>query len=162
MESPLEIAFHNLQPSTVQPVVDVTDALLSADGIAVTGTARVPAWYSVGGVRYSMPTGRSVTPYVLGGAGFARLTPSAQFIYSSGTLGTTTPSIGDDVTSTLVTMGEFTQPAPSTAFMFTAGGGVEVPVAPHVNVDVGYRMSRINADTPLTAHSFIAGVGYKF
>jgi opacity protein-like surface antigen len=108
-----------------------------------------------------MPTSRGFAPYVLGGAGFARLTPSAQFTYASGALGTATFNSGDDVTSTLVTMGDFTQPAASNAFMFTAGAGVDVPVAPRVNVDVGYRLSRINADTPLTAHSFIAGIGYK-
>lgn len=154
--------FHNLQPSTLQPTVDATDALLSTNGILVTGTSRVPAWFSVGGMRYAMPTGHGIEPYLLGGAGLARLTPSGQFIYSSGTLGTTTPSSGEDVTSTLVTMGDFTQPAASTSFMFTAGAGVEVPVAPHVNVDVGYRLSRIDADTPLTAHSFVAGIGYRF
>lgn len=153
--------FHNLQPSLVQPAVDVTDTLLSTTGVSVTGTARVPAWYSMGGARYEMPT-HGVTPYVLGGAGFARLTPSAQFIYASGTLGDSTPVAGADVTSQLITLGDFTQPAASTAFTFTAGAGVEVPVAPHVNVDVGYRLSRVDADTPLTAHSVVAGIAYRF
>jgi opacity protein-like surface antigen len=153
--------FHNLQPSLVQPAVDVTDTLLSASGVSVTGAGRVPAWYSIGGVRYAMPM-RGVSPYVLGGAGFARLTPTAQFIFGSGTLGDSTPAAGEDVTSELVTLGDFVQPAASTAFMFTAGAGVEVPIAPHLHVDVGYRVSRVNADTPLTAHSVVAGVGYRF
>jgi opacity protein-like surface antigen len=154
--------FHNLQPSLVQPAVDVTAALLSATGVSVTGIARVPAWYTLGGARYEMPTRAAVLPYILGGIGFARLTPSAQFTYGSGVIGTATPSPGDDVTSELVSLGEFTQPAASNAFMFTLGGGVEVPVAPHLSVDVGYRLSRVDADTPLTNHSVVAGVGYKF
>jgi len=153
--------FHNLQPSIGQPAVDVADTLLSSTGVSVTGTASVPAWYTVGGVRYEMPM-HGVTPYVSGGAGVAHLSPAAQFIYSSGTIGDSTPAPGSDVTSQLVTLGDFTQPAASTAFMFTAGAGVTVPVAPHVNVDVGYRLSRVDADTPLTAHSIVAGVGYLF
>lgn len=79
--------FHNLQPSDVQPAVAGTTALLSAaQGLNVIGTARVPAWYSGGGLRYEVPTQSRVSPYVLGGIGLARLTPTAQFTYSSGTL----------------------------------------------------------------------------
>jgi opacity protein-like surface antigen len=153
--------FHNLQPSLVQPAVDVTDALLSANGVDVTGTARTPAWYTMGGVRYVVPT-HGVSPYVFGSAGFAHLMPTAEFTYNSGTLGDLTPVAGQDVTQQLVSLGEYTQPSSSNAFMFSAGGGVEMPVAPRVTVDVGYRLSRVNADTPLTAHSIIAGVGYRF
>ena len=54
-----------------------------------------------------------------------------------------TPTAGDDVTSQLVSLGDFTQPAATTAFMFTLGGGVDVPVAPHLMIDVGYRVSRV-------------------
>src|SRR5437762_12131803 len=67
--------FHNLQPSDVQPAVDATDAVLSAQGLTVTGVARVPAWQTLGGMRYMIPTRFAASPYVLGGAGFARLTP---------------------------------------------------------------------------------------
>ena len=154
--------FHNLQPSLEQPVVDATAAMLLTNGLTVNGIARVPAWYSIGGVRYSVPTSSGIAPYVLGGAGFARLSPAATFTYSSGTLAGSTPAVGDDVTSQLVTLGDFTQPTATNAFMFTAGGGVQVPVAPHVAVDVGYRLSRVNGDTPITAHSIVAGIGYKF
>jgi opacity protein-like surface antigen len=153
--------FANLQPSLAQPAVDLTEALAAASGASVTGVPHVPAWYSTGGVRYEMPT-HGVSPYVLGSAGFARLMPSAQFTYASGTIGDSTPAPGADVTPQLVTLGDFTQPAASNAFVFTAGAGVEVPVAPHLRVDVGYRLSRIDADTPVTAHSVIAGVGYRF
>jgi opacity protein-like surface antigen len=155
--------FHNLQPSLVQPTIDATDATLSASGIAVTGSGRVPAWQTLGGVRYLIPMRSGITPYVLGGAGFARLSPTAQFIYSSGTLPDgTTPASGDDVTSQIALLGDFTQPAATSAFMFTVGGGVQVPVAPRVSVDVGYRVSRISADTPVNAQSIVAGVGYRF
>ena len=154
--------FHNLQPSVVQPTIDATDAALSAQGVTVTGTPRVPAWQTLGGLRYMIPIRGGATPYVLGGAGFARLSPAAAFTYSSGTLSGATPSIGDDITSQLVSLGDFVQPAATNAFMWTVGGGVQVPVAPHVNVDVGYRVSRIAADTPVNAQSIVAGIGYRF
>src|SRR5262249_17211889 len=93
--------FHNLQPSEIQPTVDSTTAFLSADqGLNVTGTGRVPAWYSVGGLRYEAPVTGRVTPYVLGGIGFARLTPTAQFTYASGPLPDgSTPAAGAHTTT---------------------------------------------------------------
>jgi len=156
--------FHNLQPSDVQPAVDSTVANLAAtQGLSVFGTGRVPAWYSIGGVRYeAMPHGR-VSPYVLGGIGVARLTPTATFTYSSGTLPDgSTPAAGDDVTSALVTAGDFTAPAAITKAMFTLGGGVEIPIARHWAVDAGYRYSRVATDTPLNAQGATFGFGYRF
>jgi opacity protein-like surface antigen len=156
--------FHNLQPSDEQPAVDSTMATLSAaQGLNVIGTARVPAWYSVGGVRYEVPTRGRVSPYVVGGLGFARLTPTAQFTYSSGILPDgSTPAVGADVTSQLITAGYFTATPASTAFMYTLGTGVEIPVARHWAVDAGYRFSRVAADTPLNAQGAILGFGYRF
>jgi opacity protein-like surface antigen len=156
--------FHNLQPSSVQPSIDSTTATLAAGGLSVTGEARVPAWYSMGGARWTFPETARLTPYVFGGAGFARLTPTAKFTYNSGTLvgAVTSPVAGDDVTTQLVSLGDFTQPPSSTAFMFSVGGGVETPIAPHLVANVGYRVSRVSADTPLNAQSVTFGVGYRF
>jgi opacity protein-like surface antigen len=156
--------FHNLQPSELQPSVDSVDATLAASGLTVTGVAHVPAWYSMGGLRWSMPLNAHLSPYVFGGVGFARLSPAAHFTYQDGTLlgATTAPVAGDDVTAQLVSTGEFVQPAASTAGMFSVGGGVEAPIAPHVVADIGYRVSRVAADTPLTAQSVTFGVGYRF
>jgi len=154
---------HNLQPSLVQPTIDAASATLSESGVTVTGTGRVPAWQTQGGVRYLFPMYTGLTPYLVGGAGVARLSPTAAFTYTSGALPDgSTASPGEDVTSEVMLLGDYTQPAATNAFMFTLGGGVQVPVAPHVNVDVGYRLSRIDADTPVNAHSIVAGVGYRF
>ena len=86
--------FHNLQPSDAQPAVDDTTALTTAQGLDVLGTARVPAWYSVGGLRYEVPTHSRISPYVLGGIGAARLTPKARFTFEGGILpdGSTPPN----------------------------------------------------------------------
>jgi opacity protein-like surface antigen len=154
--------FQNIQPSQIQPSIDVTTASLASGGLGVTGTAQVPAWYSLGGVRVTIPTRGRVWPYVFGGAGFARMTPTAQFTFASGTLSGSTPNVGDDVTSQLVALGDFTQPPATNALMVAGGGGVEVPLAPRFSVDVGYRVSRIAADTPLTTQSVTFGFGYRF
>jgi opacity protein-like surface antigen len=123
----------------------------------------VPARYSIGGVRWTVPTNGRLSPYVFGGVGFARITPTATFTCTSGTLvgAITPPSSGDDVTSQIVSLGDFTQPPASTAFMFSVGGGVEVPIVPHFVANAGYRVSRASADTPVSAQSVTFGAGYK-
>jgi opacity protein-like surface antigen len=157
--------FHNLQPSVVQPTVDATTAILAAgQGLNVTGTARVPAWYSVGGLRYEVPIhSRLLSPYVLGGLGVARLNPTAQFTFVSGPMPDgSTQAAGADVTSQILTAGDFTAPPATTALMFTLGGGAEIPVARHWAIDAGYRFSRIAATTPLNARGATVGFGYRF
>jgi len=156
--------FRNLQPSDVQPGIDsTTSALSTTQGLNVIGTGRVPAVYSVGGLRYEISPEKRLSPYVLGGVGLARLQPTAQFTYSSGVLPDgSTPSVGDDVTSQIESAGAFSLPAASTAFMFTLGGGVSVPVSRGWAVDAAYRFSRVNADTPLNAQGLTFGVGYRF
>ena len=154
---------HNLQPSLIQPTIDATSAALADSGVTVTGTGRVPAWQTLGGVRYLIPMRSGLTPYVLGGAGVARLSPTAEFTYSSGALPDgSTAAIGDNLTSEVTQLGDYTQPAASNAFMFTLGGGVDFPVARHWAVDAGYRFSRIDADTPLNAQGATFGFGYRF
>jgi len=158
--------FQNLQPSALEPAVDATTLVLSNAGVVVDGTARVPAWYTTGGLRVQIPTGRHVTPYAFGSVGIARLTPHATFSYQGGALtsasGATSPSTGDDVTPEIVSLGDFTQPPSSNALMVSGGGGVQLPIARRIAVDVGYRVSRVNADTPLTTQGMTFGVGYRF
>ena len=156
--------FHNLQPSDILPAVnETTTSLALGQGLDVIGTARVPAWYSIGGLRYEMNTRSHVSPYVLGGIGFARLTPKAQFTFSSGVLPDgSMPDIGADITSQLVSAGDFTTPVSTTALMFTLGGGVEIPMARHWAVDAGYRVSRVRADLPVSAQGATFGLGYRF
>lgn len=153
---------HNLQPSTLQPVVDSTTALLTGSGLNVIGTPREPAWYTLGGVRMETPTIWRVSPYIFGGAGLARITPDAQFTYAAGTLPGATPAPGDDVTQQLTSLGDFTQPAATNALMVSLGAGVAVPIANHLSVDVGYRYAHISADTPLHTQGATFGFGYRF
>ena len=136
--------------------------------MTVVGGGSLPASYYTGGLRVEVPIKSRVVPYVLGGVGAAHLSPEARFTFSSGTLPDgSTPATGTDVTDVITSAGAFTEPAASSAFMFTLGGGVQVPVAPHWIVDAGYRHSRISADTtlsasPLSTNGMTFGFGYRF
>jgi len=159
--------FNNLQ-SDLQPTLDATTAALSNEGIGVSVTGALPAWYGVGGLRAEVPANAHALPYVLGGLGAARLNPTAQLAYATGTLPDgSTPSVGTDITATLMTSGTYTAPTASTALMLMLGGGVQVPLVPHWAIDVGYRFSRIAADStlstsPLNTNVMSFGVGYRF
>jgi opacity protein-like surface antigen len=153
----------------LQPTLDATAAALDAnDGINVTGSGSVPATYGLGGVRLELPMGRHAVPYVLGGIGAAHLKPSPRFAYASGILPDgSTPDVGTDITTTLVSSSLFTAPAASTARMATLGGGVQIPVSNHWTADAGYRYGRIAADTTLNTaalntNGMTFGFGYRF
>jgi len=160
--------FSNLQ-ADLQPTLDSATTALSANqGLAVIGGGTLPAWYGVGGLRVEVPTRSRVVPYAFGGFGVARLSPKPQFTFSSGPMPDgSTVDVGTDVTSAIVTAGDFTTPPGSTASMFTLGGGAQVLVAPHWTVETGYRYARIAADStlstsPLNANGMTFGFGYRF
>jgi opacity protein-like surface antigen len=159
--------FANLQ-ADLQPTLDAATSSLSNQGIGVTAAGTSPAWYGVGGARAELPASAHALPYVLGGIGAARLNPTPQVMFASGTLPDgTTPVVGTDITTTLTTDGTLVEPAASNAFMLMLGGGVQVPMVPHWAADIGYRYSRIAADTALNAAALNTnvitfGVGYRF
>ena len=160
--------YANLQ-GELQPTLDATTAsLATSQGLGVTTTGSLPATYGIGGVRLELPIGKHLMPYVLGGVGVARLTPTATLSYQSGFLPDgSTPDVGTDITSTVTSAGVFTAPAASRALMTTLGGGVQVPVTQHWIIDAGYRYARVAADTtlsasPLNTNGMAFGFGYRF
>ena len=160
--------FANLQ-GDLQPTLDSATAALAANqGLLVIGGGKLPASYGLGGLRVEVPTRSRVLPYVLGGIGLARLNPTTQFVFSSGAMPDgSTPDVGADVTTAIVSAGVLTAPSASNAFMFTAGAGVQIPLAHRWVADAGYRYGRIAADTtlsasPLNTNGMTFGVGYRF
>jgi opacity protein-like surface antigen len=159
--------FANLK-GDLQPTLDAATTALSEQGLGVTSGGTLPAWYGVGGLRAAFPASAHLLPYVLGGLGAARLNPSPQLTYASGTLPNgLTPAVGTDVTPTLIALDSFTAPPASNALMFILGGGAEIPTVPHWSVDLGYRYSRIAADSTLSAAALNTnvmtfGFGYRF
>jgi opacity protein-like surface antigen len=160
--------FTDLQGELQPTLSNATASLLANQGLGVTGAGTLPASFYQGGLRLEIPTGTRFLPYTLGAVGVAHLTPTPQFLFASGFMPDgSTPTVGTDVTSTLVSAGALTTPGPSNAFMFTLGGGVQYPVIPHWVVDVGYRYSRIAADqtlsaSPINTNGMTFGFGYRF
>jgi hypothetical protein len=160
--------FRNLQPDLATSLNNTVASLQNTQGLGVTATGTLPAVYSIGGVRVEIPASNLFLPYVFGGAGVAHLNPTQQFNFTSGTMPDgSTPTVGQDVTSNLTTTGLFTPTVSSTAFMYTIGGGVLIPVAQRWVVDAAYRYSRIAADTtlsasPLSTNGMTFGLGYRF
>ena len=159
---------NDLTASTSESAVATTVSTLSStDAVDVVGTARMPARYALGGLRWQPRASRRVMPFVLGGLGVAHLTPSARFTFTDGTLpnadpSATPPNMGDDVTAQISTLGVFTPPAPSNALMLTAGGGAQFDLRSHWVADTEYRLSRISASTPLHTQGLAFGLGYRF
>ena len=159
--------FNDLQPD-LAPFLDSETSALAGQGIDVNGVGTLPAWYTLGGLRAEFPVKGRALPYVLGGLGTARLKPNEQFMFTNGTLPDgSVPVAGTDVTATLETSGALLTPERTNAFMYTFGGGVQVPVTRHWAGDVGYRYSHIAADTALNAGALRAnaitfGFGYRF
>ena len=171
--------FRNLQPDLTNSLNDTVASLQNTQGLAVTalqnnqglsvtGSGTLPAVYSIGGVRVEIPTSNLFLPYVFGGAGAAHLSPTQQFNFASGAMPDgSSPTIGQDVTTNLTASGVFTPAVSSTAFMYTVGGGVLIPVASRWVVDAAYRYSRIAADqtltaSPLSTNGMTFGLGYRF
>jgi hypothetical protein len=152
------------QPSSLQTSLNDAITALAANNLTATGTARMPAWYSLGGARVELGSNRSaIRPYVSGGLGFAHLTPSAHFMYESGTtLSGNAATAGDDITSDVITNGYFTTSATKTGLMLRMGGGVQVPLGKYLLGNVGYSVSRIASDTPIHAQDLTFGLGIKF
>jgi opacity protein-like surface antigen len=104
-------------------------------------TVKQPVTFGVAGVRYVVPTSAKVQPYVMAGAGIAKVTQNAAFTVA-----------GSDVTANLsqvqyggITLGSdlsgsFTKP------MLSIGGGVAWPVSQQIVLDFQYRYGRIFAD----------------
>ena len=159
--------FNDLQ-TDLTPSLSAETATLSGEGLGVDGLGTLPAWYTLGGLRAEFPANRHALPYVLGGLGTARLKPNEQFMFTNGALPDgTVPAVGTDVTSTLETSGALLAPARTNAFMYMLGGGVQVPVAQHWAADLGYRYSRIGADTALSTgalgtNAMTFGFAYRF
>ena len=159
----------NLQ-SDLQPTLDATTtALANNQGLSIMGAGSLPATYVTGGLRLEVPANHHILPYMLGTMGVAHFNPSPTFTFASGVMpgnGSVTV-VGTDVTSALESTANFTLPATSNAFIFTLGGGVQLPVIPHWIVDAGYRYSRVAADSTLSASALNAntvtfGFGYRF
>jgi opacity protein-like surface antigen len=140
--------------------------LLTELGLPSTTTVKVPTNYVMGGVRYLLPVGNGVRPYVAGGAGIAHMSPKTTFLV--GGVDLTKEVMGDELIKK--TFREETRP------MVSVGGGVAVKVARYLTLDGGYRYSGVFIKTDylqdyevsphkhdrINTHRFYAGAGFIF
>ena len=113
----------NLQKGIQPLLVATTNTIYNVHGISTTGTGTMPVWYGEGGLSLNGPTLGLWTPYVMGEYGIARLNPTIELQYKSGTIpGQTTapPTVGSDQTSLFEKLGYFRAPGTSTTQMYTA------------------------------------------
>ncbi len=134
----------NVIPSELQDEIDALSELLSEDtGLPVTLEVRVPAIYGMGGLRYTVPTGGRVRPYVEAAAGFARLSADVN------------ADVGGIDISGLVEEEAGIEAA--TKFLLMLGGGINIPVNDTLGIDVGYRWNGIFTDDPMIKASQVYG-----
>lgn len=152
----------NVQPSSAQPGVDSAIAALQGNGYSVIGSARGPAWFSVGGIRAVARSG-AVRPYAMASLGFAHLSPTAQFTYQAGpTLSGAAFTAGQDATADVFSNKYFNKPLGITALMCRVGGGIQIPINKLISADVAYSVSRISSTTPITAKGLDFGIAFRF
>lgn len=153
----------NLQPSTLQPYVDIVATQMATRNIGVSGEGVQPAQYAWGGVRFDVPTSFHVSPYVMAGAGWAWSTPSAQFTYTAGsaTVNGGTAAAGQDATADVLSSGVFVGDSWN-AIMFRWAAGLSIPVRGGWGVDARYNWSRMFAPDTVTTHGLTAGLTFRF
>jgi hypothetical protein len=155
----------NVEPTTpqTQTAVDTAISALNLANVPVTRQERTPAWFTDGGVRFLIPAGPRITPYVFGAVGYGRATPSARFTYqgtSTVTGGATT--LGSDATTDVQSAGFFTAPPASSGAVVRVGGGAQVPIGRALAATVGYDFTRLATATAINAGSFTFGLGVRF
>jgi hypothetical protein len=141
----------NIAPRYVNETLDMFSALLArSTGDVYSFKAKAPTVFGIGGVKYRIPGGGSVRPYLLGGAGFG----SIKVNVSERSLGTITDILMDEG---IFDEGE----VKTTSFVFETGGGVEIPVGA-MYVDAGYRYGRfVKIDDANVSRAYV-GIGYRF
>jgi len=115
-----------------------------------------PVDFVVGGIKIVVPTQGKLRPYVMGGAGIAKVTQDATFSVG-----------GTDVTSSLPTQ-YFIQLGTDlsgsyTKMMISVGGGVMWPAWQRLVLDLQYRYGRILAeDAGINVNRAGIGIGVRF
>ena len=137
-----------------------TSAQLIANALSQTQSnvaysAKQPATFGVGGVRFIFPTTTKLEPYVLVGAGVAKV--EKDVTYSIG---------GSDVTNNLPQYGVVLGTDLSgteTKMMLDLGAGLAWPIASKLVVDFQYRYGRVFlSDEGLNINRAGVGIGLRF
>jgi opacity protein-like surface antigen len=140
----------NALPSDIQDDLDdLGETLTLLTGTRWEFDGKLPATYFGGGVKYLIPTGVAVRPYVIGGISGARFDLSVREI-----------DLGE-ITDELVDEG-YLDPSDvkATKAGFEAGGGIHVPIGALL-LDGGYRYMKF-FDSEIQVSRFVFGIGARF
>jgi opacity protein-like surface antigen len=135
----------NVLPTQMQEDLDeFTDLLSDETGLTVTIDAKVPAIYGMGGLRYTIPTGGRVRPYVEAAVGFARLSLDIE------------AEVGGIDLSELIE-DEVGLDETATETLLVLGGGINIAVNDTLGLDFGYRWNGIFTEDPMINASEVYG-----
>jgi opacity protein-like surface antigen len=130
-------------PASIGDTLDV----LAGAGIAM----RAPAFLVSGGLRYLIPAGAGVRPYVSAGVGTARLKLRAS-----------AEGVGD-VTDQLVDAGYLSKDDVTVKKpLVEIGGGVAIPLGSAFQLDLGYKYIKIMGEERFGLSRLIVGFGARF
>ena len=140
----------NVLPGEIQDQIDEILRSFEADtGVDALLEAKVPAFYGMGGIRWS--TDAPVAPFVEGAVGFAHLTLDLHAEIQ-----------GVDVTDQAEEIFE-DEDLDATKLLLAVGGGINARLAGQVRLDVGYRYKRIFTDDPaVNASEVFAAIKFWF
>jgi opacity protein-like surface antigen len=125
----------NVLPGEIQDQIDEFIAAFEADtGVDAELEAKVPAFYGMGGIRWSNDA--PVAPFVEAAMGFARLTLDLRAVID-----------GVDVSDQADELLE-EEDLDETKFLLAFGGGVNARLAEQVRLDIGYRYKRVFTEDP--------------
>jgi opacity protein-like surface antigen len=141
----------NVLPKTTSDQLNTVAEAFTGDGaLPFSFTAKMPSTYGMGEVRVLGTQRSSLTPFVDGGFGWAKVTTHL-----------TADQGGTDVTPDFVTAADLFQS--QTKPMFMAGGGVSIATGRRAAVDIGYHFARILTDTQaINTNNIVAGVRVGF
>jgi hypothetical protein len=139
----------NVMPKSLQrDLDDAADLLTIVTGQVWGFNGKVPATYFGGGAKFIVPTSSAVRPYFTAGAGLAQLKASIKEI-----------DFGE-ITDDLINEGYIDEDdVKGTNFMFEFGGGIVFPLGGVLQLDTGYRFTKISE---ANVSRVSLGVGARF
>ena len=134
----------NVLPGEIQDQIDDFVRTFEAEtGVDALLEAKVPAFYGMGGIRWS--TDAPIAPFVEGAMGFANLSIDLHAEVDGVDVSDQADDLLEDEDDDL----------DATKFLLAFGGGINARLAEQVRLDVGYRYTRIFTEDPVVNTSAV-------
>jgi opacity protein-like surface antigen len=146
----------DVAPASLGATAQLVAGVLAQEQSGAVGySAKEPSTFATAGLRFPLTSGTKVQPYVLGGAGLARLTKNVNFTVA-----------GTDVTSNLAQYGVVLGSdlsGTTNNLLTTLGAGVTYAVTPSLVIDFQYRYGHVfSPDQGLNLNRAGLGLGVRF